>query len=862
MNMLNRQVLPREIAALPVPAALKTLESQREGLDEAERENRTVRFGKNALPEPKGVPVIARFFKEFTSPFVFLLLGVAGISLFLREWSDAVIISFVLVMNAGIGTLHSVRASRALAALKRNVTFETRCIISGAQRVCGVAELVPGDVLRLQAGDRIPADGRWISVMELRADESSLTGESVPVSKTNDAIEMKADAIAADVRNAGYAGTTIVAGTGLLLVCAIGPKTEMGRIAERLSEKRPVPPLVTRVRTLSHQVLAVVIAAALLLFIASLAGGRPVLSSIPLILALIVAVVPEGLPVVLTIVLAKGVRNMSGKNAVVKELQAVESLGGVDVIFTDKTGTLTRNELRFNRAVLADGTTVRRADGERDGFRADGNRGRAERFAEVMAAVADSGASLEARVRSIDPIDRALLDLAQSYGTAIPVQHESRPFDGATRTRAVAVSLKDGSDVSILAGSPEEVAAYCGLREDDYEHHLLSMAKHGLRVIAFAERSGRELSANVSGWKFAGLAGLLDEPRKDADLAVRWCEAHGIRVVMVTGDHLETALAVARQIGLTSGRSQAITGEQLMRLRPDELAKELKTLRVVARATPEVKMALIQAARKDGNIVAMTGDGVNDAPALHAADVGVAMGGTGTDVARQAADMVLVDDNFSTIVEAVKEGRAVLGNVRKALTYLFATNAMELAVIAAALAFTLPVPLLAVQILWLNLVTDALPVLALATEPTHGGRTKPERGKLLARREWLRIAALGAVMGLIGFGAYAYALSEDGDALRFSIVLLAMTSMQWWAAFSVRSSTRSVFALNPFGNKFLLAAIAVIAAVTIIALSGGPLTALLHLQPIPYSYWLWIVGAGALVLVPDELWKLTRRKKV
>jgi Ca2+-transporting ATPase len=293
----------------------------------------------------------------------------------------------------------------------------------------------------------------------------------------------------------------------------------------------------------------------------------------------------------------------------------------------------------------------------------------------------------------------------------------------------------------------------------------------------------------------------------------------------------------------------------------DELEKALKETRVVARATPETKMRLIEAARDDHKIIAMTGDGVNDAPALHAADVGVAMGGTGTDVAREAADLVLVDDNFATIVDAVKEGRSVLGNVQKVVTYLFATNAMELVVIGVALAFMLPTPLLAVQILWLNLVTDTLPVLALATEPTHGGRIKPEHGKLLPRNAWIRIGMLGTVMGIIGLSIYFYAANLDGDSLRFAFVLLTMTSMQWWAAFSIRSSTRSVFALNPLENKFLLAAIGTIAGVTILALSGGPLSTLLHVQPLPWTTWLWVVGLGAVILIPDELWKLAHKRR-
>lgn len=862
--MLTRQFHPRELAGSQVQACLEKLDSSREGLRDDERENRHVRFGDNRLSEKKETPLIARFLKEFTSPFVFLLLGVAALSLYTREWSDAIIITIVLLVNATIGTFQSARASRALQALKKDVTYEALCLIEGVQRVCDTRTLVPGDVIEVSAGDRIPADGRWINATDLRIDESSLTGESVAASKTSRCINLKHNAVAADVRNAGYAGTTVVAGTGTLLITTIGTETEMGRIAQHLSEKRPEPPLVTRVRTLSHQVLIAITVIAIILFIASLASGSPIVSSIPLILALIVAIVPEGLPVVLTIVLASGVRVMSKRNALVKELQAVESLGGVDTIFTDKTGTLTRNELRFHNAYLNDGTAIVLSHGEKDRLRVTGDKGEAMRFASIMAAIADPAAGLEKRLRSIDPIDRALFDLSRAYKLPIPLRHDVRPFDGITRTRAVTTTIHD-QRISILAGSPEQIFASCGdgKKFTEEEDRLQTMASQGLRVIAFAERKGDELSAEITGWKFLGLIGLRDEARPEAKEAIHWCTTHGIDVTMVTGDHPETAYAIAKDVGLAHKKTEVAMGEDLMRLPDEELKKRLSSIRVIARAAPEAKMKLIRAAREEHKIIAMTGDGVNDAPALHAADVGVAMGGTGTDVAREAADMVLADDNFATIVDAIKEGRTVLGNVQKVVTYLFATNAMELVVIGIALAFQLPTPLLAAQILWLNLVTDSLPVLALATEPTHGGHTKPAHGKLLPKAAWIRIALLGGVMGMIGLGVYFYFYTMDvaSQGVRFAAILLAMTSMQWWVAFSVRSSTKSIIKLNPLSNTALLGAIGIIFLVTILALSGGPLSVLLRVQPIPLELWFALIAIGALTIIPDEIWKFLRARK-
>ncbi|MBD3251507.1 HAD-IC family P-type ATPase, partial [Candidatus Uhrbacteria bacterium] len=583
--MLTQQIHPRELAGISSDQALQQLNSTEAGLDTEERQNRSVRFGSNTLPKRKGPNILLRFLKEFTSPFVFLLLGVVGLSLYMHEWGDAIIISIVLLVNAIIGTIQSERASRALKALERDVTFQTQCLVNGTAQVCNVDDLVPGDITFLQAGDRIPADGRWIEVRDLRVDESSLTGESVAVSKTATALELKSNAIAADVRNAGYTGTTVISGSGTLLVTSIGAETEVGRIAAHLSEKRPEPPLVTRVRTLSHQVLTAVSVIALILFLAGLISGRPILESIPLILALIVAIVPEGLPVVLTIVLAKGVRDMSQRNAIVRELQAVESLGGVDVIYTDKTGTLTYNELRFNRAVLADETRVEIRKGGEVGVSTHGKEQSARRFAALMAAVADPAAAMEERLRSVDPIDRALLDLIRIYDQAVPTQHDVRPFDGNTRTRAVVTEI-DSKMVSVLAGSPEQIFEATGDAHPKLEQDLLQMAKQGLRVIAFAEQEGEVTDYASKGWKLTGLVGLRDNPRTEAGEAIRWCLDHKIGVTMVTGDHPETAYVIAKELGLAEKRSEVILGEDLMRLHDDELRQKLTSIRVIARATP------------------------------------------------------------------------------------------------------------------------------------------------------------------------------------------------------------------------------------------------------------------------------------
>jgi P-type Ca2+ transporter type 2C len=862
--MITRHIPPKELATLSADDVLEKLESSKDGLGADERANRLVRFGKNELPAKPETPLIVRFLKEFASPFVFLLLGVMAFSFAMGERNDALFIAAIVVINAGIGTYYSARAHRALAALKDQAVLDARCLADGRSVTCLVRDLVPGDIVILAAGDRIPADGRWIDANELRVDESALTGESVPVSKTDAPVELRAGAIPADIRNAGYAGTTVVIGEGRLLLSATGGETEFGRIAASLATRRPEPPIVARIRTLSHQVLIAISIIGAVFLIASIAMGRDVLTSTLVILALVVAIIPEGLPAVITIVLANGVRRMSARNAIVRELQAVEALGGVDVIFTDKTGTLTKNELRTHAISLADGGTAVLAHGNGERITCERQCEGLERFAGLLAAVADPAASesRSQRIKGVDPIDVALFDLPRALSVPIPAQIRVRPFDGASRTRAAVVRFAGGRVMSVLAGSPEHVLAACGADASAYDDALRVMTTDALRVIAFASSAQEHVNHDAGGWTFEGFAGLRDEARPEAKAAISWCRAHGITAIMVTGDHPDTAFAIARDVGLTTRREDVLRGEDVMRMDEVELSRALKSVRVVARSTPETKMRLIDAARAKGKLVAMTGDGVNDAPALHAANVGIAMGKSGTDVAREAADLILTDDNFTTIVDAVKEGRSVVANVQKTLTFIFSTHVMELTVIGAAMFLGLSTPLLPVQIIWLSVVTDGLPLIALALEPSHGGHTKPAKGTLLTRETWARIMFLGGLMGMVGLGVYAYILSKTTDSLvQHGILLASLTATECWAAFAARSATRSAFTMNPAGNLTLLGTVILTLALTLLALSGGRLSSVLHVAPISPFAWILSLGAGLAVLLADEVWKILGKKK-
>lgn len=861
--MLTRQIPPRELAVLNPAQALERLASVKNGLDDAERENRRLRFGWNELPSASETSLVVRFLQQFSSPFVFLLLGVATISLAMGSGKDAIVIGVVLVMNAAIGTFHSARASKSLKALQSQVLLKARCLWNGRQTICDVRELVPGDIVMLTAGDRIPADGRWLDAVNLRVDESSLTGESILVSKQEEAATVATDAIAADIRNAGYSGTSVISGNGLLLVSAIGQETEIGRIAKSLATRRPDPPLIARVRALSHQILLAIGGVAIVLLIASTMAGQPMIGTLAVILALIVSAVPEGLPIVLTIVLARGVRDMSKRKAIVRELAAVESLGGVDLIFTDKTGTLTKNQLRLVEAELADGSkAVIRHDEEGSPIHTTGDVEALKQFAEALGAAADPAAWGEGELGNIDPINRAFTDLPRALGVAAPLRHAERPFEVERRTSAVAFTRTGDGEMTVLAGAPEMILAACGEDVTKYTRLMERMASRGLRLVAVAEAAGRELERPDGEWTYKGMIGLRDEARPEAAGAVAWCREHRIGVIMVTGDHPETAYAIAKELGIADRRGQVVLGEELLRSHSEHLSEALEGIRVVARATPDMKLHLVQAARANGRIIAMTGDGVNDAPALQAADVGVAMGKSGTDVARGAASLVLTDDNFATIVAAIQEGRSVVANVEKVVTYLLSTCAAEVVVIGAALILGYTSPLLPVQILWLNLVTDGFLDIALALEPTHGGHAKPPKGRLLPARAWHRIALLGTVMGATGLFAAWHASQIQGQTYQFAVTMLALGVLQWWNAWNARSSTKSIFAMSPFSNKHLIGATLTVVLLMCVALYWPPLATLLRVEAVPLYEWFWIVPLGAVIVLVDEVWKWVHRRKL
>lgn len=823
---------PRDFASLDAHAALTRLGSSPDGLRDDEARARLRATGRNALLRPSAPGPLLRFLRQFRSPLILLLFIAAAVMSIVGDIKDSLVILFVLVFNATVGFIQEGRASRALAALERTIVQKSVARRGGRTASIPTSEIVPGDIIILNEGDVVPADGRLIESIGLRMDESMLTGESVPVSKTDRSLPATDATPLGDLRNAAFRQTHVVAGHGALLVTTTGSSTEVGRIASAIGRDETEPPLAKKIKYLGRAIALITVLFSCSLFFFGLLAGRPAPLLFATVVTLAVSIIPEGLPVVLTLVLARGVSRMAAKHAVVKRLNAVEGLGQVQVICTDKTGTLTKNEL-----VVRD-TDVR---GER-----------LARLAEAAAAFVGS---------TSDPVDTALAAFTAEQRASLSgwTKLDERPFSYEEKRRFAMYRAPDGRVVSFIAGSPERVYAMCEANGDraSAEGALQRFAAQGLRVIAFARREGDlAFDARETPWQCTGCVAMGDELRPEAVKSIAWCREQGIRVVMVTGDHPDTALAIARKAGIATDPREVLNGDAFEKISDEALSARLDEIRVFSRISPQHKIRIVMAYRAKGLLTAMTGDGVNDAPALQAADIGVAMGKGGTEVAREAADLVLLDDNFATIVTAVQEGRAVIGNVRKVVTYLFSTSIAEAVVLTVTLLGNLPLPLLPVQIIWLNLVTDGFLDVSLAMEPTHHGR-RLTSGAIVDRASVSRMLLLGSVMAGGTLLVYATSLDRTEPELR-TLTLLTLAVFQWFNAWSARSESTSIFRLSPFSNPYLVSATFAVFLLQFGALYG-PYASLLRTVPLPASDWLLAAGVSTAVIAADEVWKRRTR---
>lgn len=908
---LNRSArsLTRTVAwhALASEALAHELETMLEtGLTDQEARQRLAKHGPNELPEAPPPSPLALFLRQFASLVIWVLIAAAIISGFLEEWVDAGAILAIVVLNAALGFVQEYKAEQALASLKRMAVTTARVIRDGAVRAAPARELVPGDLIQIQAGDRLPADARLVYATGLRTQEAALTGESAPVDKSTG--PLAENTALADRSNMLFLGTTVVTGKGRAVVVATGLDTELGRIAALMrATGHEETPLQQRLERFSLLLLYLALGIVTVIFVLGVLRGEPLIGMFLTAVSLAVAAIPEGLPAIVTITLALGVTRMVQRHALIRRLPAVETLGSTTVICTDKTGTLTKNEMTVTRLYVVGKTYEVTGEGyepvggireassvKREAFDHESRTTDRALCALLEAAVLCNEATLrrEAGTWRIvgDPTEGALLVagakagiLKETLAAARPILGEA-PFDSERKMMTV-VRQESGGAVAYVKGAPDVLLRHCThvLAENGAVTLLTEPARkailaanrafagEALRVLALARRPlasvpttfrADELERDLI---FLGLAAMKDPLRPEAIEAVARCRRAGIRTVMITGDHQETAAAIARELGLLDERARVLSGAELDTMTDDELAEQVEQIAVYARVTAEHKLRIVRAWKARGAVVAMTGDGVNDAPAIKAADIGVAMGLTGTDVTKEASDMVVTDDNFASIAGAVEEGRVIDDNIRKAIHFLLSCNASEVLLMLLAALLALPLPLLPVQILWINLVTDGLPALALAVDPKAPDlmdrRPRPPQDQFLTPRRLRLLFVQGLFMALLALGAFAfstYGLDQDLQRAR-TVAFTVMVFAQLFHAFNCRSDRRSVFAIGLTTNRPLIWAVAGSAVLQAAILLYPWTREVFKAASFDPTHWVLAVGLGVMPLFAMELWKAVRR---
>ena len=833
------------------------------GLSEKAAQEKLNQYGENKLKEKKKKSTWQRFMEQFKDVMILILIAAAIVSFVIacvegepKEFFEPALILLIVIINAVMGVMQESKAEKALDALKSMSAPHARVIRDGSEKVIDAKDLVPGDIIHLEAGDFVPADARLINSTSLKCEESALTGESVPSEKDAGAV-IAEDAPLGDRTNMVFSGCSVTYGTAAAIVTGTGMDTEMGKIANLLdSEEESMTPLQQKLAQLGKYLGFVALAACGIIFVVGLLNGIPAMDIFMTAVSLAVSAIPEGLPAIVTIVLSIGVQRMVKKNAIIRRLPAVETLGSASIICSDKTGTLTQNRMTLVKAYLDEGSVTEEIGSE--------NSPEIRSLLRLGALCCDGSVVFNGAEEQHlgDPTETSIVYAAHKNG--MPKEALNRefpriggiPFD-SDRKLMTTIHKMDGRIIAIVKGAFDVMAARCVFGDIEAARKVNEeMSRSALRVIAIATRELPALPAEITPealekeLAFVGLVGMIDPPRPEAREAVKTCRIAGIKPVMITGDHVVTASAIAKDLGILEEGDMAITGTELDAMTDTELDANVEKISVYARVSPENKIRIVKAWQRKDQVVSMTGDGVNDAPALKAADIGCAMGITGTDVAKGAADMTLTDDNFATIVDAVREGRGIYANIKKVVGFLLGTNIGEVIAVFVAMLVWHKSPLLSMQLLWINLVTDSLPAIALGMEAVEDDimnkKPKPKNEGIFAHGMAVRTVLQGCMFAILTLIAFWLGEKFTGDvAGGQTMAFMVLSLSQIIQSFNMRSD-KSLFKIGPFSNKNLNLAVLASVLLTLLVLFT-PVSTAFGLIRLPGKAYLIAVG---LILIP------------
>ncbi|HWR23554.1 MAG TPA: cation-translocating P-type ATPase [Feifaniaceae bacterium] len=875
--------------------------SAQTGLTSKEAKRRLEEYGPNELQQKKGTSVFRMFLEQLKDYMVIILIVASVVSILVGEVTDAIVILGIVIINAVLGVFQEYRAGKALEALKRMSAPNAKVLRDGEPVTIPARELVPGDTILLETGDYVPADVRLVSSINLKVEEAALTGESVPVEKHAEA-ELKGDVGLGDQINSGFMSTLVTYGRGSGIVTSTGMNTVIGKIAEMIQEEEAEDtPLQKKLAKMGKILGTGCLIICALVFGMGLLRGEPLLEMFMTAVSLAVAAIPEGLPAVVTIVLALGMQRMAKKNAIMKKLHAVETLGSTTVICSDKTGTLTQNQMTIVKMYVP-GLSI---DVQGDGYNPVGaltaddaeldlkKEPAVSRLVDVMALCNDArlehveeNGTDEWRIIG-DPTEGAMIVAAAKAGVKQEAHNKQLPrlqeipFDSQRKLMTTFHKLPDGY-AAFTKGAPDILVERCTqiLRRDgtvsaitdtdvaDILKENKALASQAYRVLAMAYKPVSDIPAHPTpeadekDLVFCGLVGMIDPPRAEAIEAIKVCKTAGIRVVMITGDYKDTAAAIAKQLGIISSDDQVMAGADLNAMDDEQLSEVAKNVSVYARVSPEHKVRIVQAVRNNGEIAAMTGDGVNDAPALKRADIGVAMGITGTDVTKESADMILTDDNFSSIVHAVEEGRVIYSNIRKFVFFLMSCNVGEILIIFLSMLFQWPIPLLPIHLLWVNLLTDAFPALALGTEKKEPGlMTEPPRSpneSIINRDMIINIAVQSVVMTAAVLGSFYYGWQNYGIEMGRTYALVTLIVSELLRAYTCRSEKHPLWKIGFFSNRNMNLATVVSFALLVVILLVPGLRSIFNVATLHFHDWDFVILVGLMPLVFGELTKVVK----